>query len=61
MTRHIIDRPSERGDSTRAAHFLRVESESKVRTATRQLQQRPHETGARRLREFLRIARGIRA
>ncbi|MCA8880318.1 MAG: hypothetical protein KDA73_10280 [Rhodobacteraceae bacterium] len=60
MNRHIIDRPRKRNKSGMKMAFARIEGKQMPRRETLELQRRPTDRdAAMRLREFLRIERGI--
>ncbi len=62
MTRHVIDKPSDRKPEVRLREYLRLARAEAPNKASRELHSRP--TGARsaaRLRQYLRIDRGYEA
>ena len=58
MTRHIVDRPKSRDDTSRARAFLKIQRDVHPNAATRRLQRAPRRHGVGRLKQFLRIERG---
>ncbi|HKL69469.1 hypothetical protein [Salibaculum sp.] len=58
MTRHIVDRPQSRDDTSRAKAFLRIQRDVHPNASTQRLQRQPREHGVGRLKQFLRIERG---
>ncbi len=62
MTRHVIDKPSERKPGSRMREYLRVERTDGLQQATRKLHARSlGDRGEARLQHYLRIDRGHEA
>jgi ribonuclease PH len=58
MSRHIVDRPKPRDDTSRARAFLKIQRDVRPNAATQRLQREPRRHGVGRLKQFLRIERG---
>lgn len=57
MTRHLIDHAAAKAEGTRLKHFLDLARKEGVHPAIRELNQRPQARSARKISEFLRVAR----